>query len=94
MQPLIQYQLVPDLELTKRLMRHTFTSLFQKDVKLAVPHTAEQKLQGHIMQLLGLATALGFPGGSVVKVSTCQCRQRHRRHRFYPWIGKIPWRRT
>ena len=30
MQPLIQYQLVPDLELTKRLMRHTFTSLLRE----------------------------------------------------------------
>ena len=26
------------------------------------------------------------------KESTCQCR-RHRRHGFYPWVGKIPWRR-
>ena len=31
----------------------------------------------------------GFPGGSVVKESTCQCK----RHRFNPWVGKIPWRR-
>ena len=26
------------------------------------------------------------------KESTCQCR-RHRRCRFDPWVGKIPWRR-
>ena len=25
------------------------------------------------------------------KESTCQCR-RHKRHRFSPWVGKIPWR--
>ena len=31
----------------------------------------------------------GFPGGSVVKKSTYQCR----RHGFSPWVGKIPWRR-
>ena len=31
----------------------------------------------------------GFPGGSVVKESTCQGR----RCRFDPWVGKIPWRR-
>ena len=29
-----------------------------------------------------------FPGGSVVE-STCQCR----RHRFDPWVGKIPWKK-
>ena len=29
-----------------------------------------------------------FPGGSVVKKSTCQCR----RCEFYPWITKITWR--
>ena len=32
---------------------------------------------------------LGFLDGSVGKESTCRCR----RHRFYPWVGKIPWRR-
>ena len=31
----------------------------------------------------------GFPGGTVGKESACQCR----RHRFNPWVGKIPWRR-
>jgi len=33
-----------------------------------------------------------FPGGSVVKESTGQCR-RHRIHGFVPWVGKISWRR-
>ena len=26
------------------------------------------------------------------KELTCQCR-RHKRFRFHPWVGKIPWRR-
>ena len=34
----------------------------------------------------------GFPGGTVGKESSCQCR-RHKRHGFDPWIRKIPWRR-
>ena len=34
----------------------------------------------------------GFPGDASGKESTCQCR-RHRRCRFNPWVGKIPWRR-
>ena len=34
----------------------------------------------------------GFPGGTVVKESTCQCR-RHQIRGFIPWVGKIPWRR-
>ena len=29
----------------------------------------------------------------VVKEPTCHCR-RHKRHRFKPWVGKIPWRRA
>ena len=33
--------------------------------------------------------SLSFPGSSVVKKSTFQCR----RCRFDPWVGKIPWRR-
>ena len=36
---------------------------------------------------------LGFPGGANGKEPVCQCR-RHKRHRFYPWVGKIPWRRA
>ena len=35
----------------------------------------------------------GFPGGSVVKNSPCQCR-RHKRCRFNPWVKKIPSRGT
>ena len=31
----------------------------------------------------------GFPGGTVIKESACQCR----RLKFDPWVGKIPWRR-
>jgi len=29
----------------------------------------------------------------VKKGPTCQCR-RHKRCRFHPWVGKIPWRRA
>jgi len=35
----------------------------------------------------------GFPGGIRGKEPSCQCR-RHQRHRFNPWVGKIPWRRA
>ena len=34
----------------------------------------------------------GFPDGSVVKESACQCR-RHRRFGFHLWVRKILWRR-
>ena len=34
----------------------------------------------------------GFPDGSVVKESVCQCR-RSKRCSFDPWVGKIPWSR-
>ena len=36
--------------------------------------------------LVGLSRRLGG------KESTCQC-SRHKRCRFNPWVGKIPWRR-
>ena len=35
---------------------------------------------------------LGFPGGTVGKELTCQCR-RCKRRGFDPWVRKIPWRR-
>ena len=31
--------------------------------------------------------------GASGKEPSCQCR-RHKRHRFDPWVRKIPWRRT
>ena len=34
----------------------------------------------------------GSPDGTSGKELACQCR-RHKRHRFNPWVGKIPWRR-
>ena len=36
---------------------------------------------------------LDFPGGATCKEPACHCR-RHKRHRFSPWVGKIPWRRA
>ena len=33
-----------------------------------------------------------FPSGASGKELICKCR-RHKRCGFYPWIGKIPWRR-
>ena len=35
---------------------------------------------------------MSFPGGASGKESTCQCK-RCKRHRFNPWVRKIPWRR-
>ena len=36
---------------------------------------------------------MGFPGGTSGKEPTYQCR-RQKRHRFHPWVRKIPWRRA
>ena len=35
----------------------------------------------------------GFPGGASGKEPACQC-SRHKRCRFDPWVGKVPYRRT
>ena len=35
---------------------------------------------------------MGSPGGASGKEPACQCR-RHKRHRFNPWVRKLPWRR-
>ena len=37
--------------------------------------------------------ARSFPGGTSVKEPACHCR-RPKKHRFDPWVGKIPWRRA
>ena len=43
--------------------------------------------------LMGLILTAGFAGGTCGKESLCQ-RRRHERHRFDPWLRKIPWRRA
>ena len=35
----------------------------------------------------------GFPGSASGEEPACQ-RRRRKRHRFAPWVGKIPWRRA
>ena len=49
----------------------------------------KQFLDQDFCMRLKLLCSGGFPDGSVVTESTCQCRRR----RFSPWVGKIPWRR-
>ena len=44
------------------------------------------------LKRLRSSSSRAFPGGASGKESTCQCR-RCKRHRFDPWVGKIPWRR-
>ena len=39
-----------------------------------------------------LCSVIGLPRWLSGKASICQCR-RHKRHRFDPWVGKIPWRK-
>ena len=36
---------------------------------------------------------MGLPGGASDKEPSYQCR-RLKRHRFDPWVGKIPWKRA
>ena len=45
------------------------------------------------MELLSHMHILGFPDGTNGKELTCQCR-RYQKHRFDPWVKKIPWRRA
>ena len=40
-----------------------------------------------------LVASCGLPWWVSSKESTCQCRRR-KRHRFDPWVRKIPWRRA
>ena len=54
----------------------------------------KQCLEGNLchQMFIFFLSKVGFPGPLVVKEPTCQCR-RPERHKFSPWVGKIPWRR-
>ena len=49
-------------------------------------------MEHHNLNQVVTPNAAAMPDGAGSKESTCQCR-RHKRFRFNPWIGKIPWRR-
>ena len=60
--------------------------------KLPGSHRLTQRPHGE--DRLSLKThGMGFPGDAGGKKPACQCRS-HRRHRFDPWVWKIPWRRA
>ena len=50
-----------------------------------------KRLLGCLRLQLNGCLECGFPG-NCGKESTCQCKK-HRRRGFFPWVGKIPWRR-
>ena len=52
-------------------------------------HATERR--GPFFLILSHHSSQGFPGGASGKEAACQCRRR-KRHRFHPWVGKIPWR--
>ena len=45
-----------------------------------------------VLRILVYPAHRGFPGGTSGKEPMCQCR-RHKRRGFYPWVGKISWRK-
>ena len=47
----------------------------------------------NITRNMYLVLVSGLPRWCCGKESACQCRK-HKRLRFDPWVGKIPWRRT
>ena len=49
-------------------------------------------LNPFLLNFMEVQLFTGFPGAASGKELACQCR-RSKRHRFDPWVGKIPWRR-
>ena len=65
-----------------------------KDLTLLVVVTHERNLNQAVKQLHVYRDFSGCSERMLLRwlggeVSTCQCR-RHKRHRFDPWVGKIP----
>ena len=55
-------------------------------------HPCNRKFISQNRNKVLIPTTRDFPIGSSGKEPACQGR-RHKRHKFDPWIGKIPWRR-
>ena len=78
---------------------HIINSLFSKCVSispLGLPRLRIKLMKNMLMYLTFikyLQCTTSSPSGSSGKEPACQCR-RHKRHKFDPWVGKIPWRRA
>ena len=87
-------------------MKHNYSglSLFQQ-INSYLPHLFKSQLKSVIISSfkhfhnISIYSVIIIPGGSRLprrlsgKEFTCQCIS-DRRHRFNPWVGKIPWRRN
>ena len=78
---------------------HIINSLFSRCVSISpldLPRLRIKFMTNMLMYLTFikyLQCTTSLPSGSTGKEPACQCR-RHKRCRFDPWVGKIPWRRA
>ena len=63
-------------------------------------HVQHRRYPGKLLEMAQATTSSlqpktkqGFPGGTIGKEPTCQCRK-HKRCELDPWVGKIPWKRA
>ena len=61
--------------------------------KVLLPTTGPESSYAYILNTYKVPNVRSFPGGTSGKEPACQCR-RHKRCKFNPWVGKIPWRRA
>ena len=75
-------------------IRHRYTCVpHPEPSSLLSPHIIPLYLDKYLYILLRYILEKGLPRWPSGKEPTCQCR-RHKRHKFDPWVGKIPWRRA
>ena len=72
---------------TSRTFKKQITRLYTLPRTLLFTHLFSRRLIW-----VDLIVRLGLPWWLSGKESACQC-PRCRRHKFNPWVGKIPWRR-
>ena len=69
-----------------------YTLSGHKDPSFSAKIVFVDELQKILSEVWSNHPKLGLPRWFSGKESACQCR-RHRRHRFSPWVSKIPWRK-
>ena len=70
-----------------------FMELCTCEIYRNIPHRAFKMWPFTCLIYMAFILIMGFPGGGGGKEHTCQCR-RHKRCKFGPWVGKIPWKRA
>ena len=69
------------------------TNYIELNIETMINQSKEKERNVQVLFFLTFYIYMGSPGGTGGKEPACQFK-RHKRHKFYSWVGKISWRKA